>query len=113
MIKILIWLAIVAIASGHILPSSIGHLSGNPLLIPPEEYGLPRIIGGDTAEPHAYPWQISFQLKQLGIFSHICGGSVIDEWTIVCAAHCVVGQVEEQVQIVAGAHNIAKDEDDS
>ena len=97
----------------------------------------------------AYPWQISFQLKQLGRFSHICGGSVIDEHTVVCAAHCVVGQVEEQVQvafhsylylpqlfryiklyatyffvsnhywsnilfqIVAGAHNIAKDVDNS
>ena len=47
----------------------------------------------------AYPWQISFQLKQLGRFSHICGGSVIDEHTVVCAAHCVVGQVEEQVQV--------------
>ena len=48
----------------------------------------------------AYPWQISFQLKQLGRFSHICGGSVIDEHTIVCAAHCVVGQVEEQMQVI-------------
>merc|ERR1712141_177207 len=100
MIKILIWLAIVAIASGHILPSSIGHLSGNPLLIPPEEYGLPRIIGGDTAEPHAYPWQISLQLRQLGTFSHFCGGSVIDETTIVCGSHCVVGQVARSMQVV-------------
>jgi len=87
----------------------------NPLLIPPEHQDppLPRIIGGDTAEPHAYPWQISLQMRQLGIFSHICGGSVIDEHTIVCAAHCVIGEVEEQVQVVAGAHNIAKDEDNS
>ena len=48
----------------------------------------------------AYPWQISLQMRQLGIFSHICGGSVIDEHTIVCAAHCVIGEVEEQVQVI-------------
>ena len=52
----------------------------------------------------AYPWQISLQMRQLGIFSHICGGSVIDEWTIVCAAHCVVGEVEEQVQVFKLGH---------
>merc|ERR1711997_389524 len=64
-------------------------------------------------EPHAYPWQISLQMRQIGVFSHICGGSVIDESTIVCAAHCAVGKTESQVQIVAGAHNIGKDEDSS
>ena len=38
-------------------------------------------------------------MRQFGIYSHICGGSVIDENTVICAAHCVVGQVESQVQV--------------
>ena len=88
-----------------------------------------QIIGGETAEPRkyiflkllqlvfkwqrkidafvmniwfsldAYPWQISLQMRQIGVFSHICGGSVIDESTIVCAAHCAVGKTESQVQV--------------
>lgn len=109
MIRVVLLCFLIAISSGYRV-----HIDDtNPLLTPPELQGLPRIIGGNTSDPHAYPWQISFQLKQLGRFSHICGGSVIDEHTVVCAAHCVVGQVEEQVQIVAGAHNIAKDVDNS
>ena len=37
----------------------------------------------------AYPWQIS--LKSFG--SHICGGSIINEKQVICAAHCVQGQI--------------------
>ena len=123
------------------MPRSVRLRSDNPLLTPPEKYGLPRIIGGETAEPRkflqyfsyskikdytlrfvvlvytlhhthilqyfhpisdAYPWQISLQLRQLGIYSHICGGSVVDETTIVCASHCVVGQVASAMQVING-----------
>lgn len=48
-----------------------------------------RIIGGQDAEPHAYPWQIS--MKSLG--QHFCGGSIINERQILSAAHCVEGQI--------------------
>merc|ERR1711954_345150 len=34
-----------------------------------------RIIGGDVAPKHAFPWQIS--LRSLG--SHTCGGAVINQ----------------------------------
>ena len=53
------------------------------------DVGKSRIIGGHEAEPHAYPWQVSF--RQLG--QHICGGSIINERQIICAAHCVEGQI--------------------
>merc|ERR1711874_480214 len=33
-----------------------------------------RIIGGDEAPKHEFPWQVS--LKSLG--SHICGGSIVN-----------------------------------
>merc|ERR1712004_602266 len=44
-----------------------------------------RIVGGQEAEEHSFPWIIS-----LGFFgSHFCGGSIVDRTTIVTAAHCI------------------------
>ena len=36
----------------------------------------------------AYPWQISLTYSG---GSHICGGSIINEKQVICAAHCVEG----------------------
>ncbi|VDP05014.1 unnamed protein product [Soboliphyme baturini] len=43
-----------------------------------------RIIGGDTAEPHSWPWQASLLMKG----HHICGASVISKNAALTAAHC-------------------------
>ena len=47
----------------------------------------------------AYPWQISLQHKALHYF-HTCGATVVDEWHIVCAAHCVVGKRAENFKVM-------------
>jgi len=60
-----------------------------------------RIIGGEEAPPHAFPYQIS--LRNLG--SHICGGSIIDETHVITAAHCVEGALPALDSVVAGAHH--------
>jgi len=44
-----------------------------------------RVISGQTARPHSWPWQIL--LMQNG--RPMCGGSVVGPTTIVTAAHCV------------------------
>merc|ERR1711936_1554231 len=60
-----------------------------------------RIIGGDEAPKHEFPWQVS--LKSFG--SHICGGSVVNKNQIITAAHCCQGQLAFLDSIVAGAHD--------
>jgi len=67
-----------------------------------------RIVGGQEAEPHAYPWQVSLQYYDFIIspFYHTCGATIVDEYHVACAAHCIDGRKASHFQIIAGAHNI-------
>jgi len=67
-----------------------------------------RIVGGQEAEPHAYPWQVSLQYHDFIISPnyHTCGATIIDEYHIACAAHCIDGRNVKHFKVVAGAHNI-------
>merc|ERR1712055_361449 len=70
---------------------------GNPDL----HFADGRIIGGEEAPKHEFPWQIS--LRNLG--SHICGGSIINRNQVITAAHCVQGALPALDSVIAGAHN--------
>lgn len=67
-----------------------------------------RIVGGQEATPHQYPWQISLQYHEffIGGWYHTCGATIVDEYHIVCAAHCVDGRKASKFRVIAGAHNI-------
>ena len=44
-----------------------------------------RVVNGENAPQHAWPWQISLRVNG----RHICGGSLIENDWVVTAAHCV------------------------
>ena len=44
-----------------------------------------RVINGQDASPHSWPWQISLRMNG----KHVCGGSLIRPNWVVTAAHCV------------------------
>ncbi|XP_077376524.1 chymotrypsin B-like [Festucalex cinctus] len=67
--------------------------------IPPEVTGYARIVNGEEAVPHSWPWQVS--LQQSNGF-HFCGGSLINENWVVTAAHC---NVKTYHRVVAGEHD--------
>ena len=47
-----------------------------------------RIIGGEEAQPHSWPWQCSFQVDE----EHDCGCSIVNRDWVVTAAHCKYGR---------------------
>ncbi|XP_053190083.1 chymotrypsin A-like [Scomber japonicus] len=63
---------------------------GSPA-IPPVVTGYSRIVNGEEAVPHSWPWQVSLQ-DYTGF--HFCGGSLINENWVVTAAHCNVRSPE-------------------
>jgi len=54
--------------------------------------GLPlnkrRIIGGVTAKPKQYPWQVGL-MNNINSEKSFCGGSLLSSDTVLTAAHCV------------------------
>ncbi|XP_045132695.1 trypsin-1-like isoform X4 [Portunus trituberculatus] len=72
----------------------------------------PRIVGGTEAEKHEFPWvvEIQFYHTKLEKYKHKCGASVIDEWWVMTAAHCVDN--DASFKIVAGEHILSAVEDE-
>ncbi|XP_067669521.1 fibrinolytic enzyme, isozyme C-like [Haliotis asinina] len=66
-----------------------------------------RIVGGSDAVPHSWPSQLS--LRRQG--SHICGASILTANYAVTAAHCVENQVQSDMSIVAGGHDLQNPSD--
>lgn len=46
-----------------------------------------RVVGGDRADEGQFPYVISLRRGD----DHMCGGSIINEYWILTAAHCLVG----------------------
>ncbi|EOA94198.1 Chymotrypsin-like protease CTRL-1, partial [Anas platyrhynchos] len=57
---------------------------GVPSISPSVQYNE-RIINGQNAVSGSWPWQVSLQTRT---GSHFCGGSLINEYWVVTAAHC-------------------------
>lgn len=80
----------------------------------------PTIVGGEEAQPGAWPWQVSLvNPNEIGsgpnyFNAHFCGGSLIHQEWVLTAAHCLHQQGNtasaSEVNIVAGVHTLTSPE---
>jgi hypothetical protein len=69
-------------------------LAGLLPLLAAEECGLARhgpdrIVGGQEARPHEFPWQVYLPVTRPGGHIFFCGGSIVSRRHVLTAAHCL------------------------
>ncbi|XP_006037749.1 chymotrypsin-C-like [Alligator sinensis] len=67
-----------------------------------------RVVGGEDARPHSWPWQISLQYTRNGAWHHTCGGSLIATNWVMTAAHCI--SKSNTYRVVLGKQNLRQEE---
>ncbi|XP_030640922.1 chymotrypsin-like elastase family member 2A [Chanos chanos] len=50
---------------------------------------LTRVVGGEDARAHSWPWQVSLQYRSGSSYYHTCGGTLISSEWVLTAAHCI------------------------
>nr|WBB44917.1 mannose-binding lectin-associated serine protease precursor [Chrysogorgia stellata] len=69
-----------------------------------------NIVGGNDAVQGSYPWHAYIKLDGAGI----CGGSLLNEFWVITAAHCVVNSRSHVIRprrfkVVLGLHNTSRE----
>ncbi|XP_059189016.1 chymotrypsin-like elastase family member 2A [Centropristis striata] len=70
-----------------------------------------RVVAGEDAKPHSWPWQISLQSDSSGRWRHICGGTLISSDWVLTAAHCINDRYNYRVEL--GKHSLKTSEEGS
>jgi len=62
-----------------------------------------RIVGGEDAEAHEYPWQVGVEIN--GRFPW-CGGTLISAREVLTAAHCTYDRMKSRIKVIVGENDI-------
>ncbi len=68
-----------------------------------------QIVGGKAIKIEQAPWQVAlfrYDDQEQRISTQFCGGTIIDEYWIISAAHCLEGVDAEQMRVVASTSTL-------
>ena len=67
-----------------------------------------RIVGGADATPNSIPWQVGLIFPitaPTGTTIPFCGGTIIDSWHILTAAHCLYEVSAGDFYVIVAEHD--------
>lgn len=68
-----------------------------------------RIVGGTSTEAGEHPWMVSLHFKYGYIYEHSCAGTILNEYYILTAAHCIhYPKNPWKYRIYAGVYQLSK-----
>ena len=70
------------------------------------EFTTTRIVGGKEADSGEWPWQVALIDAQESDIVQFCGGSLVHPRWVLTAAHCVDDVDADDVQVLAGTHDL-------
>ncbi|XP_045715046.1 chymotrypsin-C [Phyllostomus hastatus] len=97
MLSITVLAALLACASSCGVPTFLPNLAA-------------RVVGGDNARPHSWPWQISLQYLRDDTWRHTCGGTLIASNFVLTAAHCISNS--RTYRVAVGKNNLAVEDEE-
>lgn len=70
--------------------------------------GTVNIVGGTTATIANHPWQAALLDARVAnaYQAQFCGGTLVDPWWVVTAAHCVMGERAENLDVLLGTADL-------
>jgi secreted trypsin-like serine protease len=66
---------------------------------------MSKIWGGEASKPNTWGWTVSLRVLDV----HFCGGSILNEWFIITAAHCLVKKMDmlSSITVCAGTNRLS------